>query len=208
MAKHESQAAVARRLGVAKSTISGWFSGDRGSGVSVDDIEVYAAKLGLDVQKHLKAQAFAERKSDALDLSGGYVFVDKAVARPSAGGGSLETSGDVIDSFAFKAEWLARRGCSPATSRILEVSGDSMAPAIADGDHILVNQQDQELKDGKVYVLRVDNEIFIKRFFRAKGKYLFRSDNREMDYTDLEIEPNGRNHWRVVGRVIWVGKEI
>ncbi|MFV0421102.1 S24 family peptidase [Oleidesulfovibrio sp.] len=143
------------------------------------------------------------------DLLGEFVFVAKADARPSAGGGSLQTGAETVERHAFRLDWLLSKTHDTTSLRLMEVMGRSMEPTLHNGDHVLVNEGDTYLIEDRVYVVRVQDEIYIKRFARTPGKLLFRGDNRELAYQDIEVDPQDQAcDWTVIGRVIWAGKEL
>lgn len=138
-----------------------------------------------------------------------FIFVDKAEARPSAGGGSLATSDSSAGRYAFRLDWVLHKTQDANSLRIMEVMGRSMESTLHNGDLCLVNQSDKDLVEDRVYVVRLDDEIYVKRFSRIPGKYLFRGDNRELAYQDIEIDPRDESRsWEVIGRVIWAGKDL
>lgn len=140
-----------------------------------------------------------------------YAFIPRALAKPAAGGGSLETSGETEGALAFRREWISRKTrTSPERLRVMVVSGDSMSPTIDDEDIVLVDEgcQGGELKEGRVYVIRKGEEIFVKRFRKGVGCLLFMGDNRGRDYLDVEVKEGDEDGFRVIGRVLWAGKEL
>ncbi len=138
-----------------------------------------------------------------------FVFVEKARARPSAGGGSLETGGERENVYAFRLDWVLRKTTDASHLKLMEVMGRSMENTLHNGDMCLVNERDRELVEDRVYVVRVHDEIYVKRFSRAPGRYLFRGDNRELAYQDIEVAVEEEfPNWEVIGRVIWAGKEF
>lgn len=149
-----------------------------------------------------------ERESSKGDE---YAFIPRALARPAAGGGSLETSGETEGALAFRREWLGRKTrTSPERLRVMVVVGDSMSPTIEDGDIVLVDEgvRKEEPKDGRVYVVRKGDEIYIKRFRQGVGELLFMGDNRARDYQDVKIKPGEEDGFALIGRVLWAGKEF
>ncbi|WP_027361816.1 S24 family peptidase [Halodesulfovibrio aestuarii] len=143
------------------------------------------------------------------DFQDEFLFVDKAEARPSAGGGSLATSDYSDGRYAFRLDWILHKTQDVNSLKIMEVMGRSMESTLHNGDLCLVNQSDKDLVEDRVYVVRLDDEIYVKRFSRIPGKYLFRGDNRELAYQDIEIDPRDESRsWEVIGRVIWAGKDL
>jgi len=138
-----------------------------------------------------------------------FVLVEKARARPSAGGGSLETSGEREGAYAFRLDWVMQKTTDTTRLKIMEVMGRSMENTLHNGDMCLVNERDRELVEDRIYVIRVHDEIYVKRFSRAPGRYLFRGDNRELAYQDIEVDVTDESlNWEIIGRVIWAGKEF
>lgn len=143
------------------------------------------------------------------DVQDEFLFVDKAEARPSAGGGSLATSDSLAGRYAFRLDWVLHKTQNVNSLKIMEVMGRSMESTLHNGDLCLVNQADKNLVEDRVYVVRLDDEIYVKRFSRVPGKYLFRGDNRELAYQDIEIDPRDESlSWAIIGRVIWAGKDL
>ena len=58
----------------------------------------------------------------------GYTLVPKVQARLAAGTGSLETGGGVIGYYAFKTDFLKRKG-HPKKMVLMDIIGDSMNKA-------------------------------------------------------------------------------
>lgn len=140
-----------------------------------------------------------------------YAFIPRALAKPAAGGGSLETSGETEGALAFRREWIRRKtSTSPERLRVMTVVGDSMSPTIEDGDIVLVDEgcQGGKLDEGRVYVVRKGEEIYIKRYHKGVGCLLFMGDNRDKAFLDVKVEPGDDDGFRVIGRVLWAGKEL
>lgn len=140
-----------------------------------------------------------------------YSFVRRVNARPAAGGGSLENTGEEEDLLAFKKEWLQSRTCSsPDSLSVMTVSGLSMTPTLFDGDIVLVDEghAGKQLVDGRIYIVRKGDETFVKRFRKGIGRLHFLSDNKEMSYLDLDIAENDLNDFAVFGRVLWSAREL
>lgn len=134
--------------------------------------------------------------------------VPKVLARPSGGGGSLETQGDFDNSYAFRLDWLMKKG-NPKTMKLMAVTGESMAPRIEDGDHVLVDESQTVLYDGRIYVVRIDREIVIKRIAKVPGKILLVSDNPNAEPRRIEIDLSDESlSWEPVGRVLYVSKDL
>jgi len=140
-----------------------------------------------------------------------YAFIPRALAKPSAGGGSLETTGKTEGCLAFRREWLGYKTRTSAERlRVMTVTGDSMSPTIDDGDIVLVDEgvQGEPLREGKVYVIRKGEAIYIKRFRQGIGKLLFMGDNRDRAEKDVVVDEADGDDFAVIGKALWAGKEL
>lgn len=79
-------------------------------------------------------------------------YIPKVAAKAGAGS-SLETSGETIGLYAFRKDYISAQGIHPRSSILLDVVGDSMEPLLKEGDTILVDQADKDVRDGKTYLV-------------------------------------------------------
>ena len=134
----------------------------------------------------------------------GFTLVPKYTSRLSGCDGSLEDSDLVESSFAFRQDWIMRKGSDELA--LFEVFGDSMYPFTSEGDIVLVDLSDNdadEIIDGKAYAICEDGTVKIKRLVRQGGKLLIRSQDIA-HYPDYEAGGD----FSLIGRVIWIGHEV
>ena len=189
------QRQLAQKIGVTQPTV---YRILKGNWDQIEKVEKVIGVLGGKIEYH------PGRGPD-------YAFVKRVNAKPSAGGGSLETMGEEEDKLAFKRSWLSSKTTSSVQNlSVMEVWGDSMLPTLHNSDSILIDEGDagKELSDGRIYVIRVYEEIFVKRFRSVIGKLMFLSDNREYSYQDIEIKKGDENGFGVIGRALWAAREI
>ena len=126
----------------------------------------------------------------------------------SAGAGAFEGDERPLSHIAFDPAWLRRiaRG-APDLLSIIRVTGDSMAPTLADGDDILVDRGDgaERVSDG-IYVLRIDEALVVKRLAvnPAARTLSVRSDNPAYPGWP-DCDPAAVD---IVGRVVWTGRRV
>ncbi len=87
----------------------------------------------------------------------------------------------------------------------LEVKGDSMEPLLHDGDLVAVDRSRREAREGAIYVLRIGEELFIKRLERSdeSGEWVCISLNSA--YPAIQAEPS---ELHIIGEAVAVmGKE-
>ncbi|MDY7000750.1 MAG: S24 family peptidase [Thermodesulfobacteriota bacterium] len=136
----------------------------------------------------------------------GYDFVPMAEAGFAAHGGGLETQPRVLASYAFRTEWLLRKG-RIESMRLVRVTGESMEPTLEDNDMVLVDLSRTDILVGRIYAVRMDNEIVVKRLEKKPGKLMLVSDNRAL-YEPLEIDLGKYVNVEVLGRVVWMSREM
>ncbi len=126
----------------------------------------------------------------------------------SAGPGALSDQELAVGYMAFDSRWMRQITSGAAADlSMIKVEGDSMEPALSDGDDLLVDTSDSaaRLRDG-IYVLRREDTVIVKRLAinPSARRATIKSDNPAYpDWPDCDLETLG-----VVGRVVWVGRRI
>lgn len=188
---------LAKRAGTHTSTVKRILDGERSTWLEAIGSIADAAGLAIVPEEEAKGPDYA--------------FVPRALARPAAGGGSLETTGETEGALAFRRAWLERKTPTcPERLRAMEVVDDCMEPTIHPGDIVLVDEGDagKELREDRVYVIRRDDEIFVKRFKKATDMLIFAGDNKAREYKNVTVLPGDGDRFAVIGRVLWAGKEF
>lgn len=136
-----------------------------------------------------------------------YALIPQFTAKGSAGSGHWNDHVEVKGGLAFKREWLARLGVKEHRCSIIYASGNSMEPSIFDGEVVLIDHDDIEPRDGKVYVLqRADGDLIIKRLVKQMAGWVIRSDNEDKRrYPDEPVSADDLQQIEIVGRVVWRG---
>lgn len=135
------------------------------------------------------------------------VMVPMVEARLSAGNGSFEVGEDVERRYAFRTDFLLRKG-APSSMVLMRVDGDSMEPYVLNGDVVLIDQSQREPRPGKVYAVGVEDLVYLKVVNAAPGKLVLTSHNAA--YPPLEVDARGdlADGIRIIGRAVWVGREL
>ena len=125
----------------------------------------------------------------------------------AGGGGAYAWEFEEVDnSHAFRREWLDERGLRPHRCKLWSVTGDSMAPWACDGDVVMINLDQQQIKNGKVYAIAAGDELRIKRLFkRSDGSIEVRSDNPSPMYPTETYHGEDINRIQIIGEVVWRG---
>ncbi len=142
-------------------------------------------------------------RQEVMDMA----LVPLVDARLAAGMGSLETGGEVQGYFAFRQDWLCRKG-NPDRMVLMKVFGDSMEPDIRHGDMVLVNQAQTQIYGHAIYAVGVNEEIYIKEIETLPGgRWLLRSRNERYEPMEICLKGDLADSVRVIGRVIWWCRE-
>jgi phage repressor protein C with HTH and peptisase S24 domain len=131
--------------------------------------------------------------------------IPKVKARLSAGGGSFEVGSEVEGYYAFRKDWLTTKG-NRNKMVLMDIFGNSMEPEMKDGDTILIDESQKDILAGAIYAVGIDDTIMVKRVEKHPNKLVLLSDNK--DYTPIYLQANEINSVRIIGKVIWVSREL
>ncbi len=133
-------------------------------------------------------------------------LVPKLAVGASAGAGALGEGEALAGKVGFDEAWLRRLGVDPGDVSLIRVDGDSMQPALNNGDDIMVDRGAalKPLRDG-IHVIRIDGALMVKRLAPTPDERLsILSDNPAYpswparDPSDVQV----------IGRVVWVGRRL
>jgi len=83
------------------------------------------------------------------------------------------------DTMGVPTEWIRTERFVMQDLLAIVVRGESMEPALFDGDVIVVNTADKKLVDGTVYAVNYEGEVVVKRMVRDAGMWWLTSDNSD-----------------------------
>ena len=136
---------------------------------------------------------------EANDQAGVWNMLVREV-RPAAGSGAEVFGEEVVGYVPFRKGWLAYHGIDPAQADVVQVSGESMEPTLPDGCSILVDRSRRELQPKRIYVLRNEDGLVVKRVDRNRDGWWVISDNPAWLPVSLTEETD------IVGEVRWLGR--
>lgn len=100
----------------------------------------------------------------------------------------------------FRALSLRRKGIDPAHARVIYVKGDSMEPLMSDGDQIMFDASRTAIRDGELYVIRVDRDEMVKRLHKRPGdRVVVQSENPAFAPYEVGLRDPG---FAVLGQVV------
>ncbi|MCP4628197.1 MAG: transcriptional regulator [bacterium] len=131
--------------------------------------------------------------------------VPKVKARLSAGGGSFETEPEIEEFYSFRKDWLSKKG-QPKDMVLMDIFGNSMEPELKDGDTVLIDQSQKAVLAGAIYAAGLADTIVVKRLEKRPKELVLLSENER--YPVMRIRDEEMNSVRIIGKVIWVCREL
>lgn len=207
------------KIATALKTTAEWLSGQPGA---VKDTPYEPRRVSIDEEwREQKAdyervevddQAYSSAAPYRSKIIGGVPELDMQAGAGEGANGEvyvLPTLGGtvaghrVLAEWKFSEQWLrAEVKASPSKTVVIPVVGDSMAPTYRTGDRLLVDTTQQEIVDGVVFVVRIDDGApTVKRIlevYQSRPRMLtIVSDNPAIK--DREVEASLVD---VIGRVV------
>lgn len=110
---------------------------------------------------------------------------------------------------AFSRSWLwSRFKATDEDVYLVSVTGDSMAPLLNDGDVILVDKRDKNIRNDDVYVVRMDDALMVKNVQLLPGgiiKVWSENERTAEPFTVNIHQPELSPGFEILGRVVWRG---
>ena len=192
-----TQESVGAAVGVTQGQVSHWTDGRLP--VPAKRAPALAAALGIDDPARISVayrDTFGEKPgaADWPEVMGYKVHA-------SLGDGAVPDEYAETHKLKFRAESLRKKRLRPDKLGVVYGRGDSMAPTIENGDAILFDTADTAPRDGQLYVISYDGELFAKRLMELDGMWFAASDNREK-HKLVRLDPE--RGVTIVGRVRWI----
>lgn len=185
----KTQSQAAQILNVSENTLSNWLN--KGAMPSWDNLEKCAALAQMTVQELL----FGSSNNDEET----YVRIPEYDINFSAGPGSIlfeET--DAITTVSYREDWFIKEQLDPKQCVRAKIQGTSMQGVLWHGDTVLINRAEVSVTDGKIYALRIGNELYIKRLQKIPGGTL-KLQSENPDYDDVIVNEN--DEVEIIGRI-------
>lgn len=133
-----------------------------------------------------------------------FAKIPKVNARLCAGDGSFEVGSDIQGYYAFRKDWLSRKGSADAMV-LMDIFGNSMAPELKDGDTVLVDESQKAVIAGALYAVGIEDTVMVKRVEKHPNNLVLQSDNK--DYAPIFLNESEMNMARIIGKIVWVARE-
>lgn len=192
-----NQSEMARFIGVSPQAVQKWVAGD--SEPRGKNLDLAAEFLGV-TPAHLKFGIIMDsglsgalgpvlgigiggmlsvRGMDADDPGLTQIMKVKFKVQAGMTGFQVEPEHHDGDTIGVPTEWIRSERFVMQDLKAIVVRGESMEPALFDGDVIVVNTADKSLVDGTVYAVNYEGEVVVKRMVRDAGMWWLTSDNSD-----------------------------
>lgn len=137
-----------------------------------------------------------------------FILVPRYDVAASMGNGSVIHSEQVVDHLAFREEWVRTElGTNPKNLILISAIGDSMEPTLRAGDLLLIDRNNEGVKQDAIYAFSTNGELRVKRMqLKIDGSVVVKSDNPQYEAEILNSEQ--AHSLRVIGRVVWSGRRM
>lgn len=157
---------------------------------SIEKDELYTAFLGRKVNES------ESLKSNATILQEETLISIPVMAKASAGNGYLNFSNQPL------YNKLIRKNGFHEHCYLIEVSGNSMEPLIQDGAYVVVDPYQTDYIEGKVYVIKYADEVYIKRVILKPEAKVMILKSINPDYEDIYIPADQSDQIKIIGRAV------
>ena len=194
-------------IGVSNPTIGRWKDGSSDAKLSNIAAFAKAANVSLDwlIFGDTEAQSPQQLAPDSEAVNDdGYNYIPAYDIAVSAGHGMFSDGAEQPSKhLAFRKRWVQARNLDPKCLAVLFTEGDSMTPTIPESAAIVIDRERTTALDGKVYVIRIDDRLYVKRTqWIPTGGLRLISDNKAYDTFDITKEDMQANDIEICGQVI------
>lgn len=213
----ETQGGLAKKVGMAQSSVNKLLNGANGSRKTVEIARVLSVSAdwlasgrgGMLLTEttepsniknsSLKAAVWEDMPHDNEE----FVEIPLLNVALAAGDGSSEIEESQEFALVFRRYYLKRMGVPESAAKLVRVSGQSMEPTLHDGDVVGVNMQDNVIRDGKTYAICQADLLRVKTLIATPTSVIIRSINRD-EYPDEVMDRDDfTKQVRVIGKVFW-----
>ncbi|MDD9731881.1 S24/S26 family peptidase [Mameliella sp. AT18] len=180
---------------------------EQGRPHAIESLQALAEVLGLEfyIGPPRATEATAELDGER------FATIARYEASAAAGHGVVNLDAPPKDHLAVPRDWMIETGIRPDRCILITAKGESMAPAISNGDLVMIDRHRKEITSGKLYVYNdPDNGTRIKRleFIPGAATIIARSDNPDQKryppeyHTGPAMNAISQN---ILGEVVWSG---
>lgn len=192
--------------GVSAPTLNSLVALADSTGVNIEWLATGRGPIRRDETPIREVQATYETviKNDFLE---DFALIPGYLVQVSAGHGAL-TLGEQepYQHLPFPRKWLRKRGFYEDELAIVWCKGDSMEPTISDSATLVVHLGRTRPIDGRIYVVRNDEQLWVKRLQVRPSAWLLLSDNSF--YPPIEVPKDEQHTFEVIGQVVHISHDV
>ena len=196
-----------RETGISYSKLHNYLSGV--SLPTLDSLIALSEATGASVEWLAtgKQTETSTQKNTGINWDDEYALIPGYRVQVSAGNGTLVPEFEEPCRYlAFRRRWLKWRGFSEKDLVVVWCNGDSMEPVIYNNDTLVVHTGMIKPVDGGIYVLRNDDQLWVKRIQSLPNAWMLLSDNPR--YPPIEVPKDEQHNFQIVGKVVHIAHDL
>ena len=186
-----SQEKLGEILGVTKGFIS--LVETNKNQLTSEKLHLIKERFGVDLTK--------KEDTSCLILSGIISIPLFNNIEASAGNGRYIETETPDDYICFSKKYLREYVNSCEQLSIIQANGDSMQPTIADKTWLLVDHSQTELKKPGIYVIRLADELYVKRIQKIPPEKIIRVKSDNPSWESFDIPYENFTDFQIIGKV-------
>lgn len=157
---------------------------------NIDYIEIFK-KLGF-----IDEKIYSLKEKSNVNIVDEEMIWIPVMAKASAGNGYINFSNQPLYN-----KFIRKNGFNEKCY-LIEVTGDSMEPQIPDGAYVVVDPYQVDYIENKIYVVKVDDEVYIKRVIVKQEANLMILKSINPSYEDIYITSDKSESVKIIGRAV------
>lgn len=206
MLNGESLRSFARRTNLSETAIRKYSTGE--STPNLERLVAIAQAGGVSVQWLATGERLEHKETEPQGkMEDEFVLIPGYNIQVSCGHGAINCEQlEPSRHLAFRRKWLKYKGFNEKDLAIVWAKGDSMHPTISNNDTLVVHIGRKKISDGNIYVLRNDDQLWVKRVQVTPTSWELISDNEH--YDKISVPKDEQHTFEVVGQVVHIAKDI
>lgn len=194
--KKMSLAELANKVGIAKSTLSRYESGNRE--FPINDVHLYAQALGVSTFDLLGIPDRSDYLEENIKIP---FYGDVAAGALSV----IDPTTEQDTEYIYVSHHLLGKYKDSLGIFAMRINGESMNKIIPDGSIVIAKEcLESEYKNNDIVIFKYDNEYSLKRYrpHDIEGGILFKSESTEKCFKDIFIPKNTDIDFAICAKVI------
>lgn len=190
------QKEIAEKTGINQNTLSAKFS--RNSNWKDEEIQKLNRAYNIDIYKEISYS----NSEDCTNLP----ILGNVSA--SMGYGITVYDETQTGTYAISNKLARDLNVNLKESDIIFAKGDSMEPTILGGDSLLVDRSKKSIYDGRIYCIRYEGELYVKRLQKVPPKKIKVVSDNQSKYDSWYVDCSKEIDFdfEIIGEILWWGR--